>query len=104
MKSPFPTKKVSRTELRHIFNNGGFEERLRSGELHAIVEVESHPSPPKSTQPLCTLSQILAYLDAENQKIAMVHRFKRPGSSTGGSETTRPDPKRVLIDGILYYI
>jgi hypothetical protein len=62
MNSPFPEKKVSPQELRQMFNNGGFENRLRSGELHIIVEVEDHPSPPKATQPICTLSQIISLL------------------------------------------
>ena len=102
MKPPLPKQKVSCKELRQMFNHGGFEDRLRSGELHAIVKVESHPSPPKSTQPLCTLSQILAYLDDKNQKIALVHRFLMKNGSIGGSGL--PDPKEIFIDGTLYYV
>jgi hypothetical protein len=102
MKTPFPKKKVSCEELRIMFNSGCFEDRLRSGELSATVTVEGHPSPPKSTEPLCTLSQILTYSDLKNQKVAMVHRFKRLDRSIGGSG--KPDPKMVLVDGIVYYV
>jgi hypothetical protein len=102
MKTPFPKKKVSPQELRLMFNGGCFEDRLHSGELHAIVKVEDHPSPPKATQPICTLSQILAYLDANNQMVALVHQFKRRDCSIGGSGL--PDPKLILNDGVLYYV
>jgi hypothetical protein len=63
---------------------------------------EKHPAPPSSKLPLCTLSQTLAYFDEKNQEIARVHQYKRPNGELGGSG--RPDPKRLLIDGIIYKI
>jgi hypothetical protein len=102
MKTPFPRIKVSRKELRLMFNSGCFQDRLRSGELRDILEAESHPTPPKSTQPVCTYSQILAYLDSKNQKVAIVHQFKRQNGSIGGSGL--PDPKLLLIKGVVYYV
>lgn len=102
MKTPFPKQRVSRQELRSMFNNGCFRDRLRSGELRAVVKVSSHPSPEKAIEPVCTLSEILAYLDDNDQRIALVHQFTRRDGSIGGSGL--PDPKLLLVDGIWYYV
>jgi hypothetical protein len=85
-----------------MFNNGCFRDRLRSGELRSIVKVSNHPSPEKATEPVCTLSEILAYLDDNGQQVALVHQFTRRDGSIGGSGL--PDPKLLLIDGIWYYV
>lgn len=37
---------------------------------------------------------------ATNQRIAVAHRLLRPDQSFGGSG--RPDPKMLLVDGVLY--
>lgn len=63
---------------------------------------DKHPAPPTSGQPLCTHSQTLAYIDDSNQEVARVHQYKRPDGSIGASG--RPDPKRLLVDNILYYV
>jgi len=85
-----------------MFNDGGFLEQVNSGILRAVLMTEKHPSPLKSGHPLCTLSQTLAYFDSHNQEVARVHQYKRQDRSIGGSG--RPDPKRLLIDGIWYYV
>jgi hypothetical protein len=84
-----------------MFNDGCFLERLKSGKLHAILESEKHPSPFRSGQPQCTWSQFLILLDENDQEIARVHQYKRPDGSIGASG--RPDPKRLIVDGIIYY-
>ncbi len=102
MKTPFPKIRVSKEELRLMFNSGCFRDRLHSGELYSTVRVENHPSPSKAIEPICTLSQILAYKDANNQMVALVHQFKRTDGSIGGSGL--PDPKLLLIQGVVYYV
>ena len=63
---------------------------------------EKHPAPHRSGHPLCTLSQTLAYFDDQDQEVARVHQYKRPNGTLGGSG--RPDPKRLLVEGIIYKI
>ncbi|MBM4285636.1 MAG: hypothetical protein FJ128_10375 [Deltaproteobacteria bacterium] len=95
-------KRINSKELQKIFNEKGFWERASSGELKVEVMSEKHPSPLKSAQPPCTLSQILAYFDNQGQEVARVHQYKRPDGSLGGSG--RPDPKRLFINGVIYKI
>jgi len=45
-------------------------------------------------------SQMVSYRDKDNNEIARVHQFVRPDGSLAASG--RPDPKRLLEDGILY--
>lgn len=89
-------------ELRRIFNEGRYWERALSGEFQMKRRRNSHPSPEKSGEPFCTLSQIIAYYDADNQRIANVHQYLRPDGTIGGSH--RPDPKAVVIGDTLYYV
>jgi hypothetical protein len=102
MQTSLPKERVTTEELRQLFNSLCFWERVRSGELYAQIKTEGHPSPLKSGQPLCTLSQMVAYFDANNQEVARVHQYKRPDGSLGASG--RPDPKRLLVDGIIYIL
>jgi hypothetical protein len=102
MKTSFQRKRVSPREMRQLFNGRCFWERVCSGELCAHVESEGHPSPVLSGQPLCTRSQMVAYFDAANQEVARVHQYKRPDGSIGASG--KPDPKRLLVDGIIYIL
>lgn len=88
--------------MRELFNARYFLERACSGELYSRVESEGHPAPERSGQPLCTRSQMIAYFDENNQEVARVHQYKRPDGSIGASG--RPDPKRLLVDGIIYIL
>ncbi len=74
--------------------------RITRGELQSVLEWERHPSPPKATEPSCTRSQLLAYYD-KGTRIARAHRYLRPDGTLGG--WGRPDPKQVLLDGVLYW-
>ena len=58
---------------------------------------DKHPSPPRADEPICTRSQIIAYLDAEGRRVAVVHQFVRQDGSIGASG--RPDPKMLLHEG-----
>ncbi len=85
-----------------ITNNGGFEEGLRTGRYKAAVRRSGHPSPPAAGEPFCTRSQILELYDtATGARVALVHRYLRPDVTLGASG--RPDPKAVVIDGVLFY-
>jgi len=98
-----PRRQVTPSELRRRFNDGGIEERANAGEFRRIVARDSHPSLEGSTEPFCIRSQILSYVRADGERIAIVHRYLRQDGSIGGSG--RPDPKMLLDDdGILYVL
>src|SRR4029453_81011 len=98
--SPIPLVRVSVEELRQLFNEGRYWERLQAGELRARCRREGHPAPPESGQPYFTQSQGVAYFEKDNKEVARIHQYLRPDGLLGGSG--RPDPKRVLQGGILY--
>lgn len=84
--------------MRERFNSGGYWERLKSGELTAHELDRGIPR--LASEPPGTISQELSYRDADNNEVARVHQYLRPDGSIGASG--RPDPKRLLQDGILY--
>src|SRR5690348_1597417 len=96
-----PIHRVTLTELRSIFNTHILP-RINNGELIEIVRSENAPSP-RCNEPPGTRSQRVEYWGTNAGrlvKIAVIHRYLRPGGSLGASGL--PDPKRVLHDGIVY--
>ena len=77
-----PIKRVSATVLRQLFNESGYWEQYKNGQLQSILRKSKHPSAPLANEPICTQSQYITYVN----------------------EAGRPDPKEVLIDGVLYII
>ncbi len=53
-------------------------------------------------QPVGTKSQMVVYLDSNDDQIALVHQYVRPDGTLGGSG--RPDPKKVLKEVVLYIL
>jgi hypothetical protein len=100
--SSVPTQRVSRERLREIFNESQYWRRTQSGEFRTLVLREANPDLIKSGQPLGTKSQMVVYLDSNDDQIALVHQYLRPDGTLGGSG--RPDPKKVLKDGVLYIL
>jgi hypothetical protein len=86
--------------MRQKFNDGKFWERVKSGDLKAVVTDSRHPTLMAAAEPHCTYSQEVSYRDADDNEIARVHQYLRPDGNIGASGL--PDPKRVLIDGVLY--
>lgn len=87
--------------MRAIFNHDGYWERLKSGELSAVVLEERHPTFPDANEPFCTWSRSISYRERQtDQEVARVHQYDRPDGTIGASGL--PDPKRILKDGILY--
>jgi len=85
--------------MRAMFNEDRYWERAQGGEFTQAVR-EERPAPPESGEPPGTLSQSISYLDRQNEEIARVHQYLRADGSIGASG--RPDPKRILKDGVLY--
>jgi hypothetical protein len=93
-------KRVAAPELCAIFNDGGYWDRAKSGELTQVIIEQRHPSLMKANEPFCTHSQSVSYRDSDGNEIVRVHQYLRPDNTIGASG--RPDPKRLLKDGILY--
>jgi hypothetical protein len=93
---------VSAEALQEMFNAGGYVEKVERGVLAVEIRRDKHPAPPKANQPYCTCSQILAYLNADGNRIAVVHQYLLPDGKLGGSG--RPDPKALLVGDTLYYV
>ncbi|MBA3571931.1 MAG: hypothetical protein H0W34_08165 [Pyrinomonadaceae bacterium] len=84
-----------------MFNEGRFWERTQAGELRAVVAKERIPSEVDDvTIPLGSVSQEVRYYDQDNNEVARIHWYIKPDGSIGGSGL--PDPKRLMVNGILY--
>jgi hypothetical protein len=98
-KSTPPIKRVTHEELCKCFNDGGCWEKVTSGEYTEVL-LEENISTLLTQETVEIRSQMVSYRDKENNEISRVHQFVRPDGSLAASG--RPDPKRLLIDGILY--
>jgi hypothetical protein len=86
--------------MRRRFNRGRYHERVLSGELTAIIRRNTTPSRTEANEPPGTVTQEISYLDKAGMEIARVHQYVRVGGMIGASG--KPDPKRLLENGILY--
>lgn len=93
---------VSPQELRRLFNDGRYWERMKAGEFFEVVYRDGHPSPKNSGEPPCTRSQIIAYVDAGGRQVAIVHQYLRKDGKLGASG--RPDPKKLFDKGNIYIL
>lgn len=84
-----------------MFNDGCYWEKAKDGRLAQKIKREGHPTSPKAEVPFCTRSQLISYSDDAGQEIARVHQYLLPDGTLGASG--KPDPKRLLHDGILYF-
>src|SRR5206468_3605749 len=96
-----PVKYISATELRALFNDGRYTELVGYGVLKEHLIREGTPSA-SANEPAGTRSQVVAYVDGQGKQACIVHRYDRPDGSLGGSG--RPDPKKVLSNGVLYVL
>jgi hypothetical protein len=95
-----PAVYLSAQEIRRRFNDGQYWERLLTGEFRSFLAKSVHANPQISGQPYCTRSEMVSYLDSQDNEIALVHQYLRPDGTVGGSG--RPDPKRIFEGGVLY--
>jgi hypothetical protein len=97
--SQYPIQRISSAEMCKRFNDGGYWEKVKSGTLSEVV-LESCISKLLQSETVEIISEMVSYRDHENNEIARVHQFRRPDGSIAASG--RPDPKRLLENGILY--
>ncbi len=88
--------------MRRRFNVRDYARRVANGEWRAEVRRDGRPSTDNSGEPFCTGSQILAYFDADGQRVAIVHQYVRSDGTLGASGL--PDPKLLVEDGIEYRV
>lgn len=86
--------------MQRLFNDGHYWQRAIAGELTTTVMEDRHPSLTVANEPFCTRSQMVSYRDPTGNEVARVHQYLRTDGTIGASG--RPDPKRLLVDGILY--
>src|SRR5258708_16640403 len=92
--------RITISEMQKRFNEGGYWERLKTGEYTALVRESRHPALKAAHQPHCTLSQMISYVDTDANEVARVHQYLRPDGTIGASG--KPDPKRLLDGKTLY--
>ncbi len=97
-----PIRRVSARVLRQIFNEGQCWEQIQQGLLQPILRADKHPSSPRASEPICTRSQYIIYVNTDGQKVAEVHQYLRADGSIGASG--RPDPKLLMVDGVIYIL
>jgi hypothetical protein len=102
MTIPPSQRSVGEDELRRLFNNNRYWERLQDGEFTQSVRRRKHLGAAKPDLPLCTHSEVLEYRDKSSQQIAVVHQYVRPDGTIGGSG--KPDPKMVRVGDIIYIL
>jgi hypothetical protein len=95
-------RRVSPQELRRLFNQNGYWQKVQSGEFTSTVDADRVPIPPPPGHPSGTHSQMISYFDDQGNRVARVHQYLRPDGSIGGSG--RPDPKMLMIDGTIYML
>lgn len=94
-------RRVPRTRLRAMFNEGRYYERAQAGFIIQHVTADDHPSQTAANEPFCTRSQLVAYIDlAEGRTVARVHQYLRTDGTLGASRL--PDPKMIYLDGVIY--
>ena|SRR5579862_812892 len=98
--SPIPIVRVSEWELRKMFNEGRYWERVQSGDLVEVRLHEGTPTPDKKL-PLGTKTVTVAIRETPSgPDLVHAHGFILPDGRIGASGLM--DPKRIWKDGKVY--
>jgi hypothetical protein len=91
-------RKVSKQELRKIWNDPAFQSTLLRRTTQRL-DVYEALAPPEAGQEDGTLSCVYDLMDNLNGKLlGTFHMYRRPDGSTGASG--RADPIFLLVDGV----
>ncbi len=96
--------RVPAQQIRQQFNAGDYTGRVQRGELRQIVRLEkplSEATCLAKGYPFGTRKQLLEYYDGD-LRVAMVHLVLLPDGTIGASGL--PDPKVLLVNGVLWYV
>jgi hypothetical protein len=94
------SQKTTKQRSRDVFNDEFFNSSLHKRTTHTMLCYDE-PAPPSSGEPEGSMSQIHDYIDGNGNKLATIHRYRRPDGSIGGSG--KLDPHALMIDGVLLY-
>ena len=98
-----PLKRVTKTELRELFNDGCYWERAQAGEFTERIAREDEIRERKRKKlgmAAGSRSQLIEYIDGAGKVVARVHQYVKPNGEI--RTDTRPDPKWLLIDGLIH--
>jgi hypothetical protein len=92
---------VSEVELRRIFNEYRYFERMQEGEFHSHIVKQSRRrgGGPRVRN---AMSQTVEYRDKQGRRVALVHQYRMRDGRLGGSG--KPDPKVVVHDETIYFL
>lgn len=95
------SKFVSEVELRRIFNENRYFERMQEGELHSYI-VKQNRRRGGDRRVRNAMSQTVEYRDQHGRRVAIVHQYRLKDGRLGGSG--KPDPKVVVHEEIVYFL
>jgi hypothetical protein len=100
-----PKRRLNIWDLRRLFNEGKYIQKITSQELTArsirCNEVDPNSDKIGSTIPKGSISQTLRLFDANNDFVAEFQRYIRPEGTIGASGYN--DPKRMGINGLRFH-
>jgi hypothetical protein len=99
-----PRLRVSPQQIRQRFNEERYVERAARGQLRQVIRLDkalSLATCQSKGYPYGTRKQIVEYYDGE-VRVALVHCVVLPNGTIGASGL--PDPKLLLVDGILWIV
>ena len=91
-------------QIRQRFNADGILARAAAGELSVAIRLDKRMSDETCDAkgyPRGTRKQMIAYYDGP-QRVALAHQVVLPDGTLGASGI--PDPKELLVDGVLWYV
>ena len=95
-----PSFVVAKRVIRETFNTNRYWERTKGPQPEFRKHYERDKEVHLSFEPRGTRSQMVVYINSVNQPIALIHQYKRPDGTLGGSG--KPDPKLLVHEGVLY--
>lgn len=92
---------VSEAELRRIFNENRYFERMQEGEFRSriVKQTRRRGGDPRVRN---AMSQTVEYWDRQGRRVALVHQYRMKDGRLGGSG--KPDPKVVVHDDSIYFL
>ena len=106
-----PEIRVTVTEMRKLFNEGNYQERIKKGEFRIVRK--QHKPEPSALRDFGDIVSIGTYcFDDEGFEIVYTHHYESPNGDvlyrdkqTGTVYLNgRMDPKRMLHNGIQYHL
>ena len=92
---------VSEVEVRRIFNENRYFERMQEGEFRSRI-VKQNRRRGGDRRVRNAMSQTVEFFDMQGRRVALVHQYRMKDGRMGGSG--KPDPKVVVHEGVIYFL